>query len=230
MIFLAFMVVCTAVSGCGLLLIAISTSEFRKTYTLNNMLKWILWVCPQEVNKLAYLDIFLIMVFEIFFGLEIILVIYSMFMIMKSIRSAENIYAQCEMALFLYLIIICVYITLLLFYMVKRGRIKITHKYLIDLTNKKIEKIKVYGGGIHRALSKGLLLLLILIWCLEIKIFCIELTQKNVEMNLLLWIFITLLFIVWFTLMLKGKIQSMIVDKEKIIYRETYAEKQGAVQ
>ncbi len=209
----------TLLTGFILLLVIAALGKHRKCVRLGS-LRRLLWICPNRMNEAPILDIFMIIIFEILFGVEMVLGVYSL--VTCEVEEIEYRGIWCGNIMFIYAFICCVYIAVLSNYMVrKRGITTCSKKISIEQVRMK-GSIKIGGGGLFRSLFKGMILLSIVVFSLFIKSFFMTVSNKQ-EMSMFVLISISLiLFIIWLVLIVSGKVKKLVIKEDGLIYRNWY--------
>lgn len=209
----------TLLTGYILLLVIAALGKHRKCIGIRRIKK-LLWICPKGISEAPISDIFFVIIFEILFGAEIMLAVYSL--VVCRIEEIGEKGAWCGNNMFIYAFVSCVYITVLSNYIIR--------KYETTTCSKKISvklirlegSVKIGGGGLFRSLLKGMILLTTVVLLLFIKSFFVTVNNGQGMVGLILISSALVLFIVWMVLMVSGKVKELVVKADELIYKNWY--------
>lgn len=209
----------TLLTGVFLLVVVASLRTYRRCARMEK-LRWSLWVCPKRINEVPVLDILFIIVFEILFGVEVVLGVYSL--VSYEVEEIEQIVALCGNSALMCVFVSYVYTAVLSNYFVRRyGLITCFKKISIEQIRTR-GGIKIGGGGLFRTLFKGMILLSTIVLFLFIKSFFMIVKDRQEIAKLILASSVMVLFIIWMILMINGKVKNLAVKGNELIYRNWY--------
>ena len=209
----------TAFAGTFLTLIILGMGKYKSGHKVDAKFRWLLWVSPEETKMFSVTDIFLIIIYEILFGIEIITSICAL--IINDNNEIIELSSWCGIAMYLYVLLLAIYVIIL------SNKYKNRIKVVIKVFKKEVfqhmhEIIKVGGGGAMKPMLDGMQLLSALLLLLRIKQVCIKLSNGEIKLSFFISIVIILAIMIWIVLIKSEKLQSMAIDKGELIYRNWY--------
>ncbi len=212
------MLAATALAGTILTLIVSVSGKYNNTYNINTKVLWLLWAVPKEIKMFTLIDIFLIIVYEILFGAEIILEIYSL---ITTNNEMENMSSWCGIVIFIYIVLLSIYVILLSYSAKRKNKIKT----IVKVFNKEVLQngnTKVGGGGALNPLICEMFLLLALLLLIRIKQIFIMFGSRNMELVFFISIIIILAIMIWLVLIKRERLHFMTIEKGRLTYRNWY--------
>lgn len=210
------MLATTALAGTILTLIVSVSGKYNNAHNINTKFLWLLWAVPKEIKMFTLSDIFLIIVYEILFGAEIVLSGYSL--ITNDINEIENMSSWCGMMIFIYIVILSIYVILLSYNAKRKNKIKT----IVKVFNKEVLQngnTKVGGGGALNPLIYEMFLLLALQLLIRIKQIFIMFSDRNMKLVFFISIIIILAIMIWLVLIKSERLHFMTIDKGGLTYR-----------
>lgn len=209
----------TLLTGYILLLVIAALGKHRRCIGVRRI-RQLLWICPKRINEAPILDIFFIIIFEILFGVEMVLGVYSL--VVCEVEEIGQKGAWCGNNMFIYAFVSCVYIAVLSNYIVrKNGTTTCSKKISINQVRMR-GSVKIGGGGLFRPLLKGMILLSTVVFFLFIKSFFMTVNNRQGMVKFILISSVLVLFIVWMVLIVSGKVKKLIVKEDELIYKNWY--------
>ena len=209
----------TALAGTILTLIILVMEKYKSGHKVDAKFRWLLWVSSEKTKTLSVTNIFLIIIYEILFGIEIITSACAL--IINDNNEIIELSSWCGIAMYLYVLFLVIYI--IISSNKYKNRIKVVMKvFEKGVFQRMHESIKVGGGGAMKPMLNGMLLLSALLLFLRIKQVYIKLSNGEIKLSFFVSIVIILAIMLWIVLIKSEKLQSMTIDKGELRYRNWY--------